>query len=75
MYEVDPFICPSCGGDMKIISLIDAKQQPSVVEKILKHCELWKDNIPRPPPKKDKTQREDTEKSVYDYTFFDSVCA
>ena len=59
---------------MNIISLIDGKHQPSVVEKILKHCELWKDPIPRSPPEKEKLQIADTEKSVYDYSFFDNVC-
>ena len=70
VYEVDPLLCPVCQSEMKIISLIDGKQQPSVVEKILKHCELWKDPIPRSPPEKEKSQIEDTEKYFYDFTFF-----
>ena len=37
--------------------------------------ELWKDPIPRSPSEKEKPQIEDTEKSFYDFTFFDSVCA
>jgi hypothetical protein len=36
--------------------------------------ELWKDPIPRSPPEKEKLQIADTEKSVYDYSFFDNVC-
>jgi hypothetical protein len=36
VYEVDPMLCPACGGEMNIISLIDGKHQPSVVTKILK---------------------------------------
>jgi hypothetical protein len=60
---------------MKIIALIDGKKQPAVVKKILKHCELWKDPIPRSPPEKEKPKIEDTEKFFYDFTFFESVCA
>ena len=32
---------------MKIISFIE---QGDVIERILKHCVLWKDQAPRPPP-------------------------
>ena len=67
VYEVDTMLCPACGGEMNIISIIDGKHQPSVVTKILKHCELWKDPIPRSPPEKEKPQIEDTEKSFYDH--------
>ncbi|MBD3322397.1 MAG: hypothetical protein GF350_14950 [Chitinivibrionales bacterium] len=47
VFEVDPLKCPSCGGTMKIVSLIE---EPPVIEKILRHCKLWKDASPRPPP-------------------------
>ena len=30
------------------------KRQENVIEKILRHCGLWKDNIPRSPPKTEK---------------------
>jgi len=33
-YEVDPFLCPWCGGEMKVIAVI---MDPVEVEKILKH--------------------------------------
>ena len=75
VYEVNPLLCPVCQGEMKIIALIDGKNQPAVVKKILKHCELWKDPIPRSPPEKEKPQIEDTEKFFYDFTFFESVHA
>jgi len=48
--EVDPLLCPKCGGTMKIIALIDKKQEP-VIKKILKHCGLWNNPPPHPPPK------------------------
>ena len=60
---------------MKIIALIDGKKQPTVVKKILKHCELWKDKAPRPPPQKKEFHIIEPEESPYDYNFFDSVCA
>ncbi|MBK8538622.1 MAG: transposase [Ardenticatenia bacterium] len=34
IYEVDPLVCPKCGGTMRMIALI---QEPKVVDKILKH--------------------------------------
>jgi len=39
VYEVDPLVCPKCGGQMKIISFIE-RDQREVIEKILRHCEL-----------------------------------
>jgi hypothetical protein len=44
VWEVDPLVCPRCGGEMKIIALIE---EPAVVERILKHLELWRDPEPR----------------------------
>ena len=38
IWEVDPLICPCCGGEMKIIALLDNSE---VVTKILKHLNLW----------------------------------
>jgi len=38
----DPLVCPRCGGQLRIISFID---NPSVIEKILRHLKLW-----HPPP-------------------------
>jgi hypothetical protein len=34
---------------MKIISFIEG-HQADVIEKILRHCGLWKEEPPRPPP-------------------------
>ena len=35
---------------MRIIGFVE-RTQPTVIEKILRHCGLWKDAPPRPPPK------------------------
>jgi len=40
VYEVDPLECPECGGAMKIISFIERRQR-EVIERILRHCNLW----------------------------------
>jgi hypothetical protein len=34
VYEVDPMVCPHCGGQMRVIALI---QEPAVIDKILRH--------------------------------------
>ena len=34
IYEVDPLVCPSCGGEMKVIAFITEHE---VVDKILRH--------------------------------------
>ena len=49
VYEIDPMVCSQCGGKMEIISFIDPPQN-EVIEKILKHCRLWKASPPRGPP-------------------------
>lgn len=49
VYEVDPLKCPGCGGTMKISAFIE---EQNVIEKILRHCNLWKDAPARPPPVK-----------------------
>jgi hypothetical protein len=49
VWEVDPFDCPRCGAEMKLIALIDDNE---VIEKILRHLDLWpQEAIPaRAPP-------------------------
>ena len=52
IYHVDPLLCPKCGGTMKIIAFVEARQD-DVIRKILEHCGLWRDPPdppPRPPP-------------------------
>ena len=49
VYEIDPLICPQCGGEMKIINSIE-REQKEVIEKILKHGGLWEEETARAPP-------------------------
>jgi hypothetical protein len=55
---------------MRIVSFIE-KHQSEVVEKILRHCGLWREAAPRPPP---KAVEDKFEEPVLDYGFFDRVC-
>ena len=48
VYEVDPLLCPSCGGQMKIISFIE---DPKAIDKIIRHLELTFDAERPPPPR------------------------
>jgi hypothetical protein len=48
VYQADPLTCPMCGGAMKIVAFIEARQG-EVIERILRYCGLWKPP-PRPPP-------------------------
>ena len=34
VYEVDPFVCPKCGSDMKVIAVIE---DPDEIKRILRH--------------------------------------
>ena len=65
-----PELVEGCGGEMKIISFID-KCRADVVEKILRHCGLWKAAESRPPPVKSKVAEPEP---YYDYGYFDRVC-
>jgi hypothetical protein len=46
VYEVDPLICPSCGGQMKIIAFIEDHK---VIDRIIAHLKLTFE-AERPPP-------------------------
>jgi len=37
VYEVDPLICPRCGGQMKVIAFLT---EWAVVDRIIRHLEL-----------------------------------
>ncbi len=75
VYEVDPLECPNCGGKMKIVSFIE-KCQPTVLEKILRHCGMWKENKQRPPPPKETAVLPATmiKEPSLDYEFIDRFC-
>ena len=46
VYEVDPLLCPHCGGTMKIIAVIEpacadtADRRPAIIRQILEHLGL-----------------------------------
>ncbi len=50
VYQADPLLCPKCGGTMKIIAFIEARQG-DLVRSILEHCGLWHDPPLTPPPR------------------------
>ena len=72
VYEADPLKCPKCGGTMRIVSFIGKATQQSVVERILRHCGLWKEAPPRAPP--EPVPIDTVEEPALDYGFFDRVC-
>ena len=37
VYEVDPLVCPKCGGTMKVVSFLT---EPAVVDRIIDHLKL-----------------------------------
>ena len=46
VYEIEPLICPKCGGQMRIISFIEDYK---VIDKIIDHLKLTF-KAERPPP-------------------------
>jgi len=46
VFEVDPLICPQCGGEMKVISFIEDYK---VIDRIIGHLKLTF-HAERPPP-------------------------
>jgi len=46
VYEVDPLLCPQCGGEMKVISFIEDHK---VIDRIIGHLKLTF-HAERPPP-------------------------
>ena len=47
VYEIGPLLCPSCGGKMSIISLIE---EPKTIDRIIRHLELTfeAERLPQP---------------------------
>ena len=43
VYEIDPFVCPKCGSEMRVIAVI---QNSAEIKRILKHLK----KVGRPPP-------------------------
>ena len=57
VYEIDPMVCPKCGGQMKVVAFIEPPQR-EVIEKILRHSGLWQSSAPRAPPDVDELVHE-----------------
>ena len=74
VYEVDPLKCPSCGGTMKVISFIE-RHQSDVIEKILRHCGLWKETSTRAPPVELPPSPLQPAGSILDFEFFESLAS
>ena len=55
---------------MRVISFID---EDVIIEKILRHCGLWKEPAPRPPP--EEKPPPEVEEPKLDYGFFEKTCA
>jgi len=48
VYEVDPLLCSSCGGRMRVISFIE---EPKTIDRIISHLELTFEAERPPPPR------------------------
>jgi len=59
---------------MKVLALIDHERQPDVVERILRHCDLWREPKPRAPPVAVPAPALVVPEPVLDYGFFDATC-
>jgi len=47
VYEVDPMVCPKCGGQMKVIALLT---DDVVIDRIINHLKLTFTAVKPPPP-------------------------
>jgi len=71
IYEVDPLICPRCGGDMRIIAFIEDYK---IVKKILDYLGIYEFERKRPPPKINTFSDEFDDYIRDDYIDCDYVC-
>lgn len=61
VYEIDPLICPKCGGTMRIVSFIE---DHNIIDKIIKHLNLTF-KAARPPPPQAQLSMATEEQSEY----------
>ncbi|MFX0134299.1 MAG: hypothetical protein ACFFDN_11710, partial [Candidatus Hodarchaeota archaeon] len=69
IFEVNPLQCPQCLHEIRIVAIINDQL---VVEKILKHLNLWQPQA-HGPPVNEETRI--VEEAIYDYSFFDYLPA
>ena len=62
VYEIDPLICPKCGGKMNIVSFVKEKL---IIDRILAHKGLPQ-ACSRSPPQKEKAPAELVRVACYD---------
>ena len=80
VYEIDPLSCPECGGQMAVVAFIEPPQA-EVIEKILRHCGLWRSAAARAPPThanrhgRDRARRSDSEPNELTYVDMDTFLA
>jgi hypothetical protein len=48
VYEIDPLLCPSRGGRMSVVSLIE---EPKTIYRVIRHLELTFEAERPPPPR------------------------
>ena len=65
IYEVDPLICPKCGGQMRIIAFIEDYR---VVKKILDYLGIYEFKRDRPPPRASAVADSFDDYACNDYT-------
>jgi len=61
VYEINPLICPKCGGTMRIVSFI---KDHKTIDKIIKHLKLTF-KATRPPPPQAQLSMAAEERSEY----------
>jgi len=71
IYEVDPLICPKCGGNMRIIAFIEDYK---VIKKILDWLGIYEFKRDRPPPKSLAVADSFDDYAQDDYIDCDHVC-
>ena len=71
IYEVDPLVCPRCGGKMRIIAFIEDYK---VVKKILDYLGIYEFERKRPPPKVGEDSDGFDKYIIDDYIDCDHVC-
>ncbi len=60
-------------GYFATVPLPSIKEEP-VIEKILRHCGLWKEYEPRPPPQIKPPPVPEIDGPTLDYSFFEQNC-
>ena len=71
IYEVDPLVCPRCGGEMRIIAFIEDYK---IVKKILDYLGIYEFDKKRAPPKIESSTDDFDEYIIDDYIDCDHVC-